>query len=89
MRHLHRTRVRPASAERDMAGAGMLEGGWYSTEEVAELLGVDPSTLRRWRTGRPVQGPPFVPLSARTTVYSVADVEAWLIGRRVDPQVAA
>ena len=89
MRHLHRTRVRPASAERDMAGAEMLEGGWYSTEEVADLLGVDASTLRRWRTGRPVQGPPFVPLSARTTVYSVADVEAWLASRRVDPQVAA
>jgi len=23
---------------------------WYSTEELAELLGIDPSSLRRWRT---------------------------------------
>ena len=38
---------------------------WYSTEELAELLGIDPSSLRRWRTAQPLQGPPFVRLSAR------------------------
>jgi uncharacterized protein YjcR len=31
----------------------LLDGGWFTTEELAEMLGVDPSTLRRWRTARP------------------------------------
>ncbi|QXV62909.1 DNA-binding protein [Amycolatopsis sp. TNS106] len=57
-----------------------------STEEVAALLHVDPSTVRRWRTARPPQGPPFVPLSERVIVYSASDVDAWLRSRRVDPE---
>jgi hypothetical protein len=62
---------------------------WYSTEELAELLGLDPSSLRRWRTAQPLQGPPFVRLSARKTIYSAADVDLWLRTRRVDPSSAA
>lgn len=68
----------------------LLLGRWYSTEELAELLGVDPSSVRRWRTARPPQGPPFVRVSARVTMYSSTDVETWLRSRRVDPgRVAA
>jgi hypothetical protein len=63
----------------------LLGGGWYSTEDLALLLGVDPSTVRRWRTARPPQGPPFVRLSSRMTIYSVQDVRAWLKSRRIDP----
>jgi hypothetical protein len=37
----------------------LLDGGWFTTEELAGMLGVDPSTLRRWRTARPPQGPPL------------------------------
>lgn len=66
-------------------GVGLLAGSWYSTEELADLLGVDPSSVRRWRTSRPPQGPPFVRLSARLTIYSASDVEAWLRIRRIDP----
>ena len=62
---------------------------WYSTEELAELLGVDPSSVRRWRTAQPPQGPPFVKVSPRRTIYSITDVEAWLRKRRVDPSPAA
>lgn len=58
---------------------------WYSTDELAEMLGIDASSLRRWRTTEPLQGPPFVRLSARRTIYNAADVEAWLRARRVDP----
>lgn len=68
---------------------GLLDGGWYTTEELARLLKVNPSTVRRWRTARPVQGPPFVQLSPRVTLSSVQDVERWLLSRRTDPDEAA
>ncbi|WP_412517461.1 helix-turn-helix domain-containing protein [Actinomadura madurae] len=69
--------------------AGLLLGGWYTTEELAEIIGVDPSTLRRWRTAEPVQGPPFVRLSGAVTRYSAMDVQRWLLSRRIDPQERA
>jgi predicted DNA-binding transcriptional regulator AlpA len=62
---------------------------WFTTEELAELLGIDPSSLRRWRTARPPEGPPFVRVSARHTIYSRTDVEEWLRRQRVDPGAAA
>ena len=63
----------------------LLAGRWYSTDELAELLGVDASSVRRWRTSHPSQGPPLARLSSRRTIYSAADVEAWLRSRRIDP----
>lgn len=62
---------------------------WYTTDQLAELLGVDPSSARRWRTARPPQGPPFVRVSARHTIYAASDVETWLRTQRVDPGAAA
>ena len=44
---------------------------------------------RRWRTAEPLQGPAFVRLSARKTIYSAADVDQWLRTRRIDPSSAA
>ncbi|WP_021594583.1 helix-turn-helix transcriptional regulator [Actinomadura welshii] len=64
----------------------LLLGGWYTTEELAEIIGVDPSTLRRWRTAEPVQGPPFVRLSGAVTRYSAIDVQRWLLSHRTDPE---
>ncbi|WP_433224150.1 helix-turn-helix transcriptional regulator [Dactylosporangium sp. CS-047395] len=55
---------------------------------MAELLDVDPSTIRRWRTARPVQGPPFIQISERVTKYRPEDVERWLDGLRVVPEAA-
>ncbi|MFA1551858.1 helix-turn-helix transcriptional regulator [Actinomadura chokoriensis] len=66
--------------------AGLLLGGWCTTEELAEIIGVDPSTLRRWRTADPIQGPPFVRLSGAVTRYNAMDVQRWLLSRRIDPQ---
>ena len=71
------------------SGGDLLGGEWLSTEDLARLLGVDPSTIRRWRTARPAQGPPFLRLSSRVTVYSTSDVRRWLERRRVDPERAA
>ncbi|WP_328912512.1 MULTISPECIES: helix-turn-helix transcriptional regulator [unclassified Streptomyces] len=73
----------------DTPPPGLLHGRWYSTEELAALLGVDASTLRRWRTATPLQGPPFVPIGGRRTLYSDTDVQTWLSARRIDPALAA
>jgi transposase-like protein len=62
---------------------------WYTSTELAELLGVDPSSLRRWRTAERRQGPPFIRVSARKTIYSASDVESWLRKQRVDPDAIA
>src|SRR5262249_48974757 len=56
----------------------LLDGDWYTTEELAAILRIDPSSLRRWRTSDPAQGPPFFQLSDRVTLYSAHDVEDWL-----------
>ncbi|MGH3310501.1 MAG: helix-turn-helix transcriptional regulator [Streptomyces sp.] len=69
--------------------ADLLHSGWYTTDQLADLLGVDASTLRRWRTSRPAQGPHFVSLTNRVTMYSAPDVQAWLASRRTDPAQAA
>ncbi|HUK69693.1 MAG TPA: helix-turn-helix domain-containing protein [Streptosporangiaceae bacterium] len=70
-------------------GDDLLDGSWLTTEQLAGMLGVDPSTLRRWRTGHRVQGPPFVCLSSRVTLYNTHDVRRWLASRRTDPGQAA
>ncbi len=67
----------------------LLHGEWLTTEQLARILNVDASTVRRWRTSTPVQGPPFVQFSERVTMYSAYDVEHWMLSRRVDPREAA
>ncbi|WSU40524.1 helix-turn-helix domain-containing protein [Streptomyces sp. NBC_01089] len=64
----------------------LLASAWYSTRELAAWLRVDASTLRRWRTARPPQGPPFVSVSERVVMYSANDVEEWLLSRRTNPR---
>ncbi|GAB7044613.1 MULTISPECIES: helix-turn-helix transcriptional regulator [Catenuloplanes] len=59
-----------------------------TTEELARFLRIDPSSVRRWRTGRPQQGPPFIPMSDRVIMYQVADVRQWLASKRVVPEAA-
>jgi predicted DNA-binding transcriptional regulator AlpA len=73
----------------DGDGRDLLASAWLTTEELAKMLGVDPSTLRRWRSARPPQGPPFVHLSGGVTRYSQQDVRRWLLDRRTDPSWAA
>ncbi|MET8630423.1 helix-turn-helix domain-containing protein [Kitasatospora sp. NPDC004669] len=72
--------ARPSEREVDL-----LHSGWYSTEELAALLGLDPSTLRRWRTATPPQGPPFVRLANRSILYSIPDTQTWLMSQRINP----
>ncbi len=50
--------------------------------QAAEIIGVSPFTLNRWRHER--FGPAFVRISARCVRYRRADIEAWLEGRRVE-----
>lgn len=67
----------------------LVDGRWYSSNELAELLHVDASTIRRWRTARPPQGPAFVQISDRVFMYNSDDVEKWLASRRFDPSGVA
>ncbi|MFF7728767.1 helix-turn-helix transcriptional regulator [Streptomyces sp. NPDC008001] len=78
-----------SAASSTEASVDSLTTSWYTTEEVAQLLKRDPSTLRRWRTARPPQGPPFVQLSRRAVMYSALDLQQWLDSRRIDPAQAA
>ncbi|WP_280377283.1 helix-turn-helix transcriptional regulator [Nocardia wallacei] len=67
----------------------LVDGEWFTTNELARLLGVDPSSLRRWRTAEPPYGPAYVRVSARVVMYSSEDIEAWLRAKRIDPTQAA
>jgi hypothetical protein len=58
---------------------------WYTTADLARIIKVDPSTIRRWRTAVPLQGPPFVRLSFGVIRYIPSDVREWLSGHRIDP----
>ncbi|WP_329490190.1 hypothetical protein OG618_27350 [Kitasatospora sp. NBC_01246] len=53
------------------------------------MLTVDPSTLRRWRSATPPQGPPFVQIAPRLYLYSIPDTQVWLAQKRTDPSKAA
>ncbi|WP_067658159.1 helix-turn-helix transcriptional regulator [Nocardia harenae] len=66
----------------------LVDGGWFTTRELAALLGVDASSLRRWRTANPPYGPAYVRVSARVVKYSAEDIEVWLQGKRFDPSSA-
>lgn len=65
--------------------SSLLASAWYTTSDLAARLRVDTSTLRRWRTARPPQGPPFVTISERVIMYSALDVDEWLCNRRTVP----
>jgi hypothetical protein len=53
-----------------------------TAEEIARLLRVDPSSVRRWRAARPPEGPPFIRMSERVVLYDAEDLRAWLGARR-------
>lgn len=67
----------------------LVDGRLYTTAELAAVLGIDSSSLRRWRTSNPPCGPAYVRVSPRVVKYSATDVEAWLQGLRTDPAEAA
>lgn len=63
----------PLIPSTDHAPPVSLSDGSYTTEELAQVLKIAPSTLRRRRTARPPRGPPFVRLSGRVVMYSALD----------------
>ncbi|MFD4441646.1 helix-turn-helix transcriptional regulator [Nocardia sp. NPDC058519] len=69
--------------------ADLADGRWYTTAQLAAVLGIDSSSLRRWRTAHPPCGPAYVRVSPRVVKYSAADVETWLQELRTDPRQAA
>lgn len=52
---------------------------FVSTERAAEILGVVPATLRRWRlTG---DGPPFLRVGPKICRYAIEDLQAFISAR--------
>ena len=84
----HREAVTVRLRAVDSIDTTAVEPNLITTEELARMLRVDPSSVRRWRTARPLQGPPFIALSERVIMYSIEDVRAWLASRRVTPEAA-
>ena len=70
------------------APTGLQMPALLSTKEVAHLLRVDASSVRRWRTEQPPQGPPFIRLSERVVLYDAADVREWLNEHRSSTRTA-
>lgn len=55
-------------------------GPWMSSEEAAEYLGVDATTLRAWRlSGR--YALPFYRIGTRAVRYRKEDLDAWMAKR--------
>ena len=54
--------------------SGGMRRRWLTTEEVAQMLGISPHTLRGWR--RRGYGPPYRQLS-RIVRYERGEVEQW------------
>lgn len=54
-----------------------------TTQEVAQALRVDQSTLVRWRVNN--EGPAFVRMGGRVR-YRPSAIETWLEGNTIDPQ---
>ncbi|MEG8181941.1 helix-turn-helix domain-containing protein [Nocardia terpenica] len=71
--------------EPDHASNRLLNQRLYTPAQVAELLGVDTSTLRRWRRTEPVRGPGFIRLSERVALYPESDIETYLRARHITP----
>jgi predicted DNA-binding transcriptional regulator AlpA len=56
-----------------------------NTAQAAEMLGVQPATLRGWKSQR--VGPPFIQLSPRCVRYAESDIRLYAEERRVVPCV--
>ena len=55
--------------------------GRHDEAAAADYLGVQPATLRAWRSRR--QGPPFI--RAGRIWYLREDLDVWIMSRRIDP----
>lgn len=51
-----------------------------SEVEAAQLLGLSPHTLNRWRVAR--KGPPFIKIGARVVKYRLSDLTTWVESQR-------
>lgn len=54
-----------------------------SPEEVVEMLNVNDCTLKMWRKRK--AGPKYIRLGNNIVRYAIADLQAWIQDRTVDP----
>ncbi|GAB2727702.1 helix-turn-helix domain-containing protein [Nocardia thraciensis] len=63
----------------------LLNQPMYTPAEVAKLLGVDTSTLRRWRRATPAQGTGIHSSVGTGREISASDLEEYLESRHIRP----
>lgn len=56
-------------------------------KEAAQVLRIKPDTLRHWRTAKRYKGraPPFIQQGRGRVLYLRADLAAWLLANRIEP----
>lgn len=58
-----------------------------TTQQAANIMGVEPSTLRNWRCAK--TGPPFIRITKRSVKYDENDIQKYVAERRFVPSVRA
>jgi hypothetical protein len=90
----HRAEVGPCGAALSCTSCqsrvGGVKGGeplmqLLTTQQVADMLGVKPSTLRAWRCAK--TGPPFTRLTKQSVKYDERDIQKFVAERRTTPLV--
>ncbi|MBJ7327276.1 MAG: helix-turn-helix domain-containing protein [Chthoniobacterales bacterium] len=74
--------VTPISPDANWPMTQFVVDFFYTTVQMANILNVDPSTLRRWRRLEKPNGPKATCISERTWRYHHADFVEWLNTRR-------
>lgn len=60
-----------------------LEDNYLTTDEAAQLLGVNPRTLMRWHNLG--FGPPKIKMGLRSVRYAQSSLEKWLRSQEASP----
>jgi len=85
--HRGRGRGGDGRAGRSRNGPANSSSRLLTEEQVAQRWGFAVKTLQSWRAQR--RGPKFVRFSQRMVRYRVADIEAFIKDREVEPEAAA
>jgi len=72
----------PSGMEQLLVSIRKKQGRFLTTRQVAEMLGIKPQTLRKWRMSQAGKGPPFYkgPNRSARVSYSELEVKRFIDG---------